>query len=1652
MKLVRELLSYVKIVAILSSLIFTACLREQKEAPLAQRSGYVGCLDAVATGKDSIEVTVNMPSQATEVQVFRNNTLVGSVFPNDSQNNVFNDTLLPVQGEVYKYSCKAITPNEDLVGYNEPTVKTTPEDAPLFEGLKTVSIENNIHAKLTWKSPASNGPKVVKYQVYANMNRATGSMTPNVDFTQTPVATVSAPATEYTVTEGLGDKIPYVFSVLACTHNDICAGSDVYKTASTLDNGKPETTGISNIETLSGGIKVTAPWNESMGETTKRVLYMGTSNSTNLADYTQIRAFNISTDNLKDKSYMQGMTTFEVVDSRIQENTLYYFALVDQDSNGNSSTVVPYELQTYDLTPPNFVGITDISPNSLQPATAMDITFPASNTEGAPDNDPTGASSYVVEYTQTPYVDGSTAWPADPCTSGTRYGSTFSANPGGVAGGTSVTITVSGLSPRTFYRFCVRAKDAYGNESGDLSTSVTIPVATLDSAAPVFDGIQGLSGVTPGGVYSIKVDWNKASDLHSNVKYYQLKLWSNTADSSAASDLKTINRSASNSSYDTGTLIENGTDFDYGQGTRVYVLVNACDDADTIPDGSINCTNYDDTLAMSIIPPDIEPPQNFTGISSATSTVSNGVATLNWYEPTPWSSDYFGFRIYNSVYNSGTSKYDLTLLKSCNCASPGNCTSPTDLSCDVGNLDPNREYRFHVRAVDAAGNETQTNPQVSWEAVTIKDGISPTFTPNLAGDWSVADQAIKLNWNAATDNQYSGDIRYEIYRRQPGQSDFTAGEIANPTETPRATVTNVTEYIDTDSNYSTVGGGDYYYLICAKDAQNNRTCATSSLNVFLPDIRPPDILTELESDKSTDTNNLLRLWDLSFKVTDNNTRLERLDVKVYTTFTDSAEVPAEISANLDSDGNSDSNRTDNTSTDYITITNLRGEAQSNGYVNYKVVVIDEYGNKSSKTVSYTYDARLTITSIAANKANKDLSKEVVIQGSGFSKGTENGTGIDTQILLGSESCINPTIYGSTVMTCETPIGVGAGVVNVSLQNPDGVQASLSGGFTFTDGLSFPHATCDTQIAQDGDPFAAGAGTVAEPYIICNTTQFLNINKGVGGYFTTYPYRDDYFSFGAHINASSIAGEITPFFNGEINGNGYMIYNNTNGRITTLRGTLKNLVFFNSNAFFITNFESGTLSNISFANTNWRTYDGAGYYKTDAFIANLVYTTSPITIENIHIDLGTIDTVKLIYNPLFKSITSFADGDAILTLNNLSFRGSITHSNTSSFTFSPFQDMANTDIQDVSFNYTFTHSGSGGLQFAPLYRIGTVDPYRFNNTATGHGVKNFKNVTINIKTNKGNYTGGHFYLKEGGTLQNVDINLELDNTFLSTSLFNNLKLGRGTTIKNLNFKINSVDTNYNHSFARYLEYDARTEGAGDILIEDLDFVGGDYFIGWMRAIDDHSPSTPTQMQKIKFSKINTISPLIHIFDLQSAGSFSDLSTPAIEIENVKIRSKVLLSCYIGCSENPNAHSPIVSGITNYNQTDYRFTTIYYLTATTYWLTPAFQPKIKLNKVLVVPDGSASVHPNIVSQQADSSDTVVEATYQALCNTTGSTGNFYTNQIVGISDNSAHTTCNALTAESDENLQDSSTGNVFETAGWDFTNVWKWPDGGGYPELR
>ena len=136
------------------------------------------------------------------------------------------------------------------------------------------------------------------------------------------------------------------------------------------------------------------------------------------------------------------------------------------------------------------------------------------------------------------------------------------------------------------------------------------------------------------------------------------------------------------------------------------------------------------------------------------------------------------------------------------------------------------------------------------------------------------------------------------------------------------------------------------------------TCDTKSVKIALPDVAPPVFTQNVTSTKATDGLNKLRVWTLNFKVTDNNSRLERMRINVYRTYSTVAEIPADIDGNLDPQAQDETNITLDTGNDEVTINNLIGKSQNSGYVNYLVVVADEYGNKTSQNVSYIYDTKL----------------------------------------------------------------------------------------------------------------------------------------------------------------------------------------------------------------------------------------------------------------------------------------------------------------------------------------------------------------------------------------------------------------------------------------------------------------------------------------------------------------------------------------------------------------------------------------------------------------------------------------------------------------------------------------------------------------------
>ena len=1622
----------------------TGCLRQQEQPPVGSRSGYAGCLSAVASGKNSAIITVDLPDKATEVEVYRDGKKIGSVFPGNADGNTFSDAEIPVQGETYRYSCRAIIDGEGKVGYNEPTLYTEPANAPSFSGIKSVTIVNKVQALIAWEPAETKGDtvsKVAKYKIYANLNRATGSAQASIDYSKDPIIELSSSTTNsYTIESGLGDNLPYVFAVSACTINNLCSGTTVFKTASTEENGSPSNnTGISSMGTMAGGVTVVAPWTENMGEIKKRYLYMGTLNSTNIGDYTPIKTFSLTLDDLKIPNNVLAFTNFEVPDSRIHENTQYYFAVVDQDSLGNRSPLIPFSLATGDLTAPTFGGITDIQPNGAQPSTAMDITFNASNTEGAPNNDSAGASSYIVEYTGTPYVDGATTWPDNPCTSGTRYASSFAANPGGVGGGSSVTITVDGLNPRVYYRFCVRAVDAAGNESADLNPTSMIPTSTLDTQAPVFDGIQGLSGVVDGGEYKIKAEWNVAEDSASAVQYYRLKIWSNNADSNAASDTTLVYRSAIGSSaYDTGTLIVNGADFSYGEGQKVYVLVDACDTADDIPNGTINCTAYPDVLAMSITPPDIVPPQNFTGISSAVSATNNGEATVTWFAPSSWSSDYFGFRIYSVDASNNNA---LSLLKTCTCASPGNCASPGDLSCKLTNLNANRKIRFHVRAVDATGNETTyINPVVSWEEATIKDTIAPSFNnPNLQGAWNSGAGAIALTWTQATDNQFTGDITYEIYRKIPGAGDFTAGEIANPSS-PRAQITNTGSFTDVDATYAAVGGGDYYYLICARDAQNNRTCDTKSVKIALPDVAPPVFTQNVTSTKATDGLNKLRVWTLNFKVTDNNSRLERMRINVYRTYSTVAEIPADIDGNLDPQAQDETNITLDTGNDEVTINNLIGKSQNSGYVNYLVVVADEYGNKTSQNVSYTYDTKITIASVASNKANADITKSIVIQGTGFTKGTENGSGTDTTVTLGSFTCSNTTVYSGTVMTCDTPTGTGGQQVDVVVSNPDGVSATLSLGFTFTNGTTFAHDPCDTTAMQNGSPFATGAGTLASPWIVCTGAQFVNLANA------SYNVNGKYAKLGAHVDLNAAGWTAPTNFYINLDGQGFMLYNSPSGRIfgviantATADTTIENIIFFNNTmsgaggilATAVTASQNNTyIKNLSFINNNMGAQIGG--------VLGTSLQTYPGSFGNVIVDgisisgsnhTGGSTNQSLLFNQaycygnIFGYCTTTSGGT--FTIKNIAIDNILgTPKNPNLFSsVSGF-------INELS-NISIDASNLNNIDFTFAQTLGSLGTY-----VTYAGIGNINNISISTPTQDNSLTYNSVFYSSArlyGDISNVTYTWNYSQC-PSASTFNitNL-LGSGNqTISNIDLssiKCASDTTPGGPYFFSTLNFYGDTPR--NLIFEKLKFAFEETSFGYFALFsllnfngsglsENHKLILKNSEFTISNSSFaptasNSLGGLLGEIRTNGYSPAPTTITPSVEIENCKI-------------ELENQNSGLVRQIP----------------AITYTPVNAY---VKItNSLLVIND------TNLID--GNTTDTERPLAMEWFCNgtATGSSGVFYNSDLSTQFVAGQSGTCDGYTGASTAQLKDSTAGNVLETAGWDFTNIWQWPTGGGYPTLR
>jgi hypothetical protein len=555
-----------------------------------------------------------------------------------------------------------------------------------------------------------------------------------------------------------------------------------------------------------------------------------------------------------------------------------------------------------------------------------------------------------------------------------------------------------------------------------------------------------------------------------------------------------------------------------GDNETIYAIVNACDTAAQVTEGTQNCTTYATANAKLAVLPDITAPQGFDGIKgdSFITTPAQGTLGVTWFEPAVWSADYQGFKVYR--VNTDNS---LSLLKDCPCAAPGACTS-TDTSCTVTGLDAYRTYTLHVRAYDAIGNHTQLSVTTKVSSKRTTDTTLPTFASNLT---VTATNPRTLSWSAATDNQYSletgATLQYLVYRKT-GATGFTNATNPSADGVLRTTTTS-TSYTET----GLLEGSTYHFTVCAQDASLNTRCDGTVQSFLVPDSTPPTIST-LTSTKTTLEQ---KRWNVNWTVSDNKTAAENMTIQVYRTFTDAAETPSVNPSHLVNSSEVSSN----------SLTNTQGPTGVMKYINYLIVATDQAGNQSSRALSVLSDNRMTVTRITRARGPAAGGKIVLISGTGFSKGSENGFGTSTTVMIGSNACTGITIASPELISCTIPAGT-AGAVNVALTNPDGTQATLNGGYTY---LSASTYVCDQD--QSSNQMASGQGTATNPYLICTAEQLnrlRNISGDGSGASANYRTGSFHYRIMENINLAPFnGGTFSPIgskeaaFSGHIDGRG-----------------------------------------------------------------------------------------------------------------------------------------------------------------------------------------------------------------------------------------------------------------------------------------------------------------------------------------------------------------------------------------------------------------------------------------------------------------------------------------------------------------------------------
>jgi hypothetical protein len=1059
----------------------------------------------------------------------------------DSNVKTFDSTAL-TEGQTYIYECEIQLNGRLIKGSQRLTQRTASINPPNFQGITSATALSPSSARLNW-NPVGAGVLPARFVVYANP----GS---EVDWEATPLdSNVTSSATQYTVS-GLGDGLPYAFGVRACSETDNCDLNAVKRSITLADTpNAPASTGAASAVFANGVVTVTAPWTHPQGKILKRHVIISTDSG-----------FTSPTAELIDVTDPLAVPTSFVLSSPFVDNTTYYFRVQDEDGSGlNNNNTSTVSVNSGDLTPPTFDEVEFVSVERSTPEeTAMKVKVTAVSRQPG---DPNGVSHYVVFLKS--YPEGTLNNTA--CSTGTRWAEFDVTNlthfPSYVVGN-DYDLNVTGLSPRTLYGVCVKARDGAGNLS---NTNKAVWHRTADVVAPEFVGLGASHSDNAAlinlNTQEIEISWKLSSS--SDASTYNVRIWRGS--STTQNDLQVF----SNIAHPIKTNKIARSTFSYTDFETLYASVEACDDA--LSKGynanANNCTLGPTVSARvrGFSVPDITPPQGFDGISEAfptlgstassfscaggsTVALAQGEALVCWTRPFGGSgnwSDYSKFRVYSYAGGVLTQVGDDVY-----CSGSGASTvCPTQVK--ITGLEAYRTYRLHVRAIDAAGAITDLNPvSKSFDART-RDTSPPLWSSGAGLNSSAANPPV-FSWAAASDNQKDLDarIKYQLFRRSGTAFTDPNNYTAIVAEKDKQFSERESTQVSDPENFSE--GQTFYYVICARDSSDNRVCDGSSMKEYVvPDRTPPSITAISVLNAAGASTKTLddKTFRLQFSINDNRVNLgvitkQDLQVSIYRKAGDDTSVDVargEDGFPTEDDFLDDGPGLESYLEDFVPTNQVK-------YLKYVVVVNDGFPsfNKAMASVLVESDTRMSLDSALPVVPAQGLATggtRIIVRGSGFGNNavvTINNLACDEDA---GASKFGAKRYSSRILSCKTPSrvsGSGQTTAQLKVQNPDGTIDTANFNYWAT---GTPNA-CDDSANRNPTPTGTGA-TAGEPVLICTPAQIQTL-ASQGANIT----KNKFITLGDHIDmtgitlANSVLGEtgITNPYAKTLDGAGYIIEN------------------------------------------------------------------------------------------------------------------------------------------------------------------------------------------------------------------------------------------------------------------------------------------------------------------------------------------------------------------------------------------------------------------------------------------------------------------------------------------------------------------------------